>query len=247
MNVLHEGERIEDLQYKGLRIIQGEGGFRFGTDSVLLAGFVKGAPSDRIVDLGSGCGVIAILLEGRLKAKLTAVEIQPGGCDMARRSSQLNGQSIEIVEGDMRSVYEKLGRGSFDSAVCNPPYFPAGGGAVSQKGEDGFKGAATHDLFCTLQEVADSAAALLKFGGRFFICCPASRLSEAFCALSNSKLEPKRLRLVASTPEKPPYLALIEAKKGAAPGLLLEKQLTVANSDGSYTEEADRIYHRVHE
>ena len=244
MNVLIPGERIEDLQYKGLRIIQSEGGFRFGTDSILLAGFVKGTPSEKIADLGSGCGVIAILLEGRLKAKLTAIEIQPGGCDMTRRSAAMNGQPIEVVECDMREAHKKLGAGVFDSAVCNPPYYPAGGGVISQKGEEGFKGAATHDVCCTLQEVADSAARLIKFGGRFFMCCPAARISEAFCALTASRLEPKRLRMVASTPDKAPYLALIEAKKGAAPGLRLEPQLELTHPDGTYTEEADRIYHR---
>lgn len=242
---LKEGEKVEDLQYKGLRIIQNENGFRFGTDSVLLAGFVNVGGKDKLVDLGSGTGVIAILVEGRTGASVTGVEIQPEQCDMARRSVEMNGQSIEIVEADMRTAHEKLGRGIFDAAVCNPPYYPAVAGKVSRKGETGFEGAATHDRFCTLEEVAASAARLIKFGGKFFICCPASRLAEAIEALAKERLTPKRLRLVAVREEKAPYLALIEAKKGAAPGLKLEKQLVLCNADGSYTEEANAIYHRT--
>lgn len=239
------GERIEDLQYKGLRVIQSERGFRFGTDSVLLAGFVELNSRERAVDLGAGCGVISILLQGRTGAELTAVEIDPAACSLARRSIELNRQPIEVVETDMRESHKLLGTGRFDAAVCNPPYYPAGGGRVSQKGEGEMTGAATHDLKCTLEDMAAAAGKLLKYGGRFYMCCPASRLAEAFAALNGQKLEPKRLRLVASTREKAPYLALIEAKKGGAPGLIVEKQLTVHNEDGGYTEEVDRIYHRI--
>ena len=239
MNVdLREGERIEDLQYKGLRIIQSAEGFRFGTDSVLLAGFVRATAKDRLVDLGSGTGVIAVLTEARTGAKVTAVEIQGVQCDMARRTAAMNGQEIGVIEGDMRTVHEELGRGSFDAAVCNPPYHSINAGEASKNAE------ATHELSCTLEETVGSAEKLLKFGGRFFMCCPARRLAEAMSALTAHKLEPKRLRLVASTRDKPPYLALIEAKKGASPGLEIEKQLNILNPDGSATEETNRIYHR---
>lgn len=242
-----EDERIEDLQYKGLRVIQSGKGFRFGTDSVLLAGFANLSPREKAIDLGAGCGVISILLQARTGAELTAVEIDPAACSLARRSIEMNGQPIEVVEADMRGLHAILGTGRFDAAVCNPPYYPAGGGKLSQKGEGELTGAATHDITCTLGDVAAAAAKLLRFGGRLYLCCPASRLAEAFSALSPQKLEPKRLRMVASTPEKAPYLALIEAKKGGAPGLIVEKQLTVHDEDGFYTEEVDRIYHRTTE
>ncbi|MBO4562876.1 MAG: methyltransferase [Clostridia bacterium] len=244
MTELKDGERIEDLQYKGLRIIQNERGFRFGTDSVLLAGFVTGGPHDKMIDLGAGTGVISILVEGRIGAKLTALEIQPEQCDMARRSIAMNGQQITVVEGDMRIAHETLGSGAFDAAVCNPPYFPASGGRISKKGEAGYEGAATHELFCTVAEVAAAAGRLLKYGGKLFMCCPVSRLAEVIAALTSERLEPKRMRLVASRADKAPYLALIEAKKGANPGLKMEKLLVICREDGSYTEEANRIYHR---
>ena len=163
---LKPGENIEDLQYKGLRIIQAESGFRFGTDSVLLAGFVTAGKKDRIVDLGTGTGVIAILLEGRTGAELTAVEIQPVQCDMAERSAKMNGQDIKVINADMREAHKELGTGSFDIAVCNPPYYPANSGKLSKKGEGEYESAATQDLFCTMDEVAKSAARLIKFGGK---------------------------------------------------------------------------------
>ena len=244
---LRQGERIEDLQYNGLRIIQDDSGFRFGTDSVLLAGFVRASKGQRVVDMGAGTGVLSILIEGRTGAKLTAIELQPEQCDMARRSFLMNGQDIELIEGDMRSAHEITGRGIFDAAVCNPPYYPANCGAVSNKGGDGYEGAATHELYCTIEEVAKTASNLLKYGGKLFICCPVGRLAELICALSSNSLEPKRMRLAASVEGKPPYLALIEAKKGAAPGLIMENLLTVCKADGSYTEEANRIYHRTAE
>ena len=237
---MNEGERIEDQQYKGLRILVNERGFRYGTDSVLLAGFARANAKERVADLGSGTGVIAILLSARTGAELTAIEIQPEQCDMARRSAAMNGQEIAVIEADMRKA---AGLGPFDAAVCNPPYYPAAHGRTSEKGEPGFEGAATHELYCTLGEVAESAARLIKYGGRFYMCCPAARLSEALCALTAQKLEPKRMRLVASRAEKAPYLALIEAKKGAAPGMIVERTLVVCNEDGSYTDETRSIYH----
>lgn len=244
---LKNGERLEDLQFKGLRIIQSGSGFRFGTDSVLLAGFAKVGAKDCVLDMGSGTGVIAILLEGRTGAKLTGVEIQAVQCDMAARSAKLNGQDIEFINADLRTLHERLGSGVFDAAVCNPPYYSADRGEVSKKGEGEFEGAATHEICCTLEEVAKAASRLLRYGGKLFECCPVSRLSEALCALSGCGLEPKRLRLVAARADKPPYLALIEAKKGAAPGLVVEKQLDVCDENGRHTPEVRRIYHEDEE
>ena len=241
---LNKGEKTEDLQYKGLKIIQSEEAFRFGTDAVLLASWVKAKRTDRVIDLGAGTGIIAILVEGRTGAKTTAIDIQKDQCSMAERSVKMNGQCIDVIECDMRTAWEKLGREQFDIAVCNPPYYPKNIGEISKKGAEGFEGAATHELFCTLEEIAESAEKLMKYGGKFYLCCPTARLAEAMTALSKNRMEPKRLRLVAANEDKPPYLALIEAKKGAAPGLIMEKQLNIMDPEGNYTEETNRIYHR---
>lgn len=236
-----EGERIEDLQYKGLRIIIKEGGFRYGTDSVLLAGFVRASKKERLLDLGTGTGVIAMLASARTGARIDGIELQPEQAEMAARSFEMNGLEAEIVCADMRTfVPPRL----YDGAVCNPPYYPAEHGRVSQKGQSGFEGAATHELYLSFDEMARAASRMIKYGGRFFMCCPSERLSEAFCSLTRERLEPKRLRLVSSCPGKAPYLALIEAKKAAAPGLRIEPDLVLTNEDGAYTAEADEIYHR---
>lgn len=241
---LKAGERIEDLQYKGLRIIQSESGFRFGTDSVLLAGFVTASKKDRVIDLGTGTGVLAILIKGRTGADMTAVELQPEQCDMARRSFEMNGQDIKLIEGDMRELSKTTGTGAFDVAVCNPPYYSAEAGKLSNKGSGIYVSAATHEIYCDFGSVAKCASELLKFGGKLFMCCPAQRLAEVLFDLKQNKLEPKRIMTVASVEGKPPYLVLIEAKKGASPGMKWEKQLNVCNKDGAYTEETNRIYHR---
>ena len=235
------GERIEDLQYKGLSIIVKESGFRYGTDSVLLAGFVRASKKERLIDLGTGTGVIALLASARTGARIDGIEIQPEQADMASRSFKMNGVDAEVICADMREFAPVR---LYDGAVCNPPYYPAEHGRVSKKGQAGFEGAATHELYLSFEEMARSASGAIKYGGRFFMCCPAERLSEAFCTLTRERLEPKRLRLVSSCPGRTPYLALIEAKKGASPGLVIEPDLVLMKEDGSYTAEADEIYHR---
>ncbi len=238
-------ERVEDLQYKGLRIIQPESGFRFGTDSVLLAGFAKVSRSERFVDLCAGTGVLSILINGRTQARGMAVEIQPQLCDMARRSFLLNGQELETAPLDVRTAFMTLGEGAFDVAVSNPPYHKVSSGAASKKGAEGYSGAATHEVYITDRELCKSASRLLKFGGRFYLSYPTSRLADIIDALRANGLEPKRIRPVASVPSKLPYLVLIEAKKGAYSGLVLENTLVIANADGTYTDEVNAIYHRI--
>lgn len=241
---IYENECIEDLQFDGLRIIQDNRGFRFGTDSILLAGFAKASKRERVIDLGSGNGVLSILINGRTGAKVVGVEIQPEQCERAARSVTLNGQSdIIFINGDMRSIHRTMGLGGFDVGICNPPYYAKEGGYISKKGTKGYDGVATHDIECGVTEVAEAASKLLKFGGRLYICYPTARLAEIITALSYSGLEPKRLRLVCSMSSKPPYLALIEAKKGGGKGMIVEKNLTVYAENGKYTDEVAAIYH----
>lgn len=231
-------ERLDDLQFKGLFLIQSGSAFRFGTDSVLLAGFARPKRTDSCIDLGAGSGVLTLLLAARTGCRMTAVERDAAQCSRLARSVRLNGlDSIDVINADYIVDTRRLGLGAYDSAVCNPPYFSRECGCVPENGE------ATHELTADIVRIAAAASLLLKFGGKLFLCFPCSRLSEAFAALNSAGLEPKRLRLVSSKAEKPPYLALIEAKKGAGHGLNIECPLIIHAPSGEYTDEVKKIYH----
>ena len=236
---VYADERIDDLQFKGMKIIQSENAFRFGTDSVLLAGFSNPSKSEKCIDLGAGTGVLSILLNARTGCRMTCAEIDSEQCGRMERSVIMNGQQneIEILNIDYIKEKKQLGAGKFDSAVCNPPYFKESGGIVSKNAE------ATHDISANIFEITQAAAYLLKFGGKLFICFPANALAELFAALEKAKTEPKRLRFVASNPDSRPYLALVEAKKGGKRGLIVEKTLVIHTENGNYTDEVKKIYH----
>lgn len=236
---LLEGERLDSLDYKGMMLIQKKGEFCFGTDSVLLSAFARVKRNDVCVDMGAGSGLISVLLHARTNCRVTAVELDAGQCDRLKRTCEYNGigEAVTVRNLDYIRDTELIGRGKFDAAVCNPPYFR------TDCGEQSRNPGATHEVNADILSTAKAAAALLSRGGKFFLCFPARRLSEAFTALTKSELEPKRLRLVRSKRKKPPYLALIEAKSGAKPGLIIEDELIICDESGEYTEELRRIYH----
>lgn len=209
-------ERIDDLQFQGLRIVQDDETACFSADAVLLANFLRVQASDTVVDLGCGSGILCILGNGKTGAQFTGVERQARLIALARRSAQLNGQDIRFLEADAADAPALLGHGTFTAAVCNPPYFAAGDPSPNES-----RRAARHGQDA-LPVFLHAAFLLLKNGGRFFLCFPASRLTDALTALRAARLEPKRMQLVAPKPGKPPYLALIECKKLAKPGLALE-------------------------
>lgn len=232
-------ERIDDLQFKGMKIIQSEKSFRFGTDSILLAGFTKINKNDKCIDLGAGSGVLSILLHARIGCTITAVEIDKDQCERLQRSVELNNitNEITIINSDYIENVAEIGRCKFDCAVCNPPYYRRNCGVISGKG------GATHEINADINRIALAASSLLKYGGKIFLCFPADRLNEALFALTNAKIEPKRLRLVLSKIKSRPYLVLIEAKKYAKPGLIIENNLVIYDDYGNYTEEVRKIYH----
>ena len=210
---------IEDLQFKDLRIAVNKPGFSYGHDALLLCDFARMGPRDKALDLGAGTGILAILLNGRHGTPFTAVEIQPEMAALMEESVALNGQrDIRVLCRDLRTLHEVLPRESFTCAVCNPPYFT--GGTPS---EDEGVNISTHQQSCTVEDVAKCAKLMLKNGGRLWMCYPASGAAEAFAALHNNSMEPKRIQLVYG--KKAPYLALIEAKKGAKPGLIWEENI----------------------
>ncbi len=214
----------------------------FGTDAILLAHFAAPKKNDKACDLGTGCGIIPLLWcrEARA-AKITAVEIQTGACEQVRKAIEINRLSgrLEIVNADLRELKGVLPAGAFDLVTMNPPYKAQGAGRAS-KDEAGL--IARHEVMCTLEEAAAAAAGLLKFGGRFCLCHRPERLCDVFTAMRAAGVEPKRLRMVAQTNGKAPWLILAEGRKGGKPGLVIEPQLAVENESGGYSEEMKSIY-----
>ena len=247
MNDLNElilsGERVVDLQFMGLRVIQSPDAFRFGMDAVLLADFAQPRPRSRVCDLGTGTGILPLLLYGREKTiSCDAVEIQPDAAERAQRTMRLNGLEnvIALHNRDLRSVRAFLPHASYDLVICNPPYSPSAASLPSPKAA---LRTARQESECTLCDIADAAAWLLKDRARLALMLPAARLTEAFATLRSRRLEPKRLRFVHANATRPARLALIEAMLGVHPGLIVEPPLIVKHPDGRDTNEIRRIYH----
>ena len=235
-------ERVDDLQRGGLRLIQRTDGFRFGTDAVLLSEFASPRRHDCVCDLGTGKGVIPLLLYGR-EPTITAdaVEIQPEIAEMASRSMTLNGLNdrIRVKTGDLRRIRELFPAARYDLVVCNPPYGKAGGTLLNP---DSSKRLARHEETCGISDVMAAAAWLLHTGGRFCCVFPASRLLELTDSARACKLEPKRLRMVHSFAGRAAHLCLMEAMRDARPGLTMEPPLIVYDMEGVYSSEMRRIY-----
>lgn len=239
---LKPGERLDDLQRSHLRIIQNPEKFCFGMDAVLLSGFAKAKPGDRVVDLGTGTGIIPILMSAKTQAEhLTGLEIQPESADMARRSVLLNGleERITIAEGDIKEASELLGAAAFDVVTCNPPYMIGQHGLVNP---DAPKAIARHEILCTLEDVVREAAKLLRPGGKCYLVHRPFRLAEIIGTLLAYRLEPKRMRLVHPFADKEPNMVLIEASRGGNPRMTVEAPLIVYREPGVYMPEIYEIY-----
>lgn len=209
--------REDDLQFQNLVLLQDTELPCFTGDSVLLANFLRATPRDRVIDLGSGTGLLSVLGQGKTGAAFVGVEKQGALCALARASAARNGQEIPFHEMDVADAPAFFGHGSFSAAVCNPPYFTAG-----EPSPDAARALTRHGDADTLGKFFHAAFLLLKNGGTFFLCYPAAALPALFSALQAARLTPKRLRLVAPAPDKAPQLALLAAKKDAKPGLVLE-------------------------
>jgi tRNA1(Val) A37 N6-methylase TrmN6 len=239
---ISEYERVDDLQFEGLRIIQSRRGFRFGMDAVLLSHFADVRPGDRVADLGTGTGIIPLLLCGHTKAaSIVGVEIQPEMAGMAARSVLLNGlqDRISILEGDLRQAHELLGYNGFDVVTCNPPYERKGGGVVCREAAWAL---ARHEEACTLHDVARAAFDLLRQGGRLAIIIRADRAVEALLTLKEARMEPKRIRLVCPSITHSPNVILMEAARCGNSGVRWDPPLIVYGPDGGYSPELQAIY-----
>lgn len=239
---LRENERIDDLQRNGYRIIQNPDKFCFGMDAVLLSGFARAKEGSSVLDMGTGTGIIPILMAARTKAAhLTGLEIQEESADMSRRSVALNGleEKIRIVTGDIKEAESLFDAASFDVITCNPPYMIGRHGLVNPADA---KAIARHEILCTLEDVIRQTAGLLKPGGNFFMVHRPFRLVEIMVLLRQYKLEPKRMQLVYPFVDKEPNMVLIEANRGGKPRIKVEKPLIIYKEPGIYMPEIYELY-----
>lgn len=236
------GERLDDLQIKGYEIIQKPGRFCFGMDAVLLSSYARVKRNEQALDLGTGTGILPILLEAKNEGRhYVGLEIQEESADMARRSVSHNGLEgkIDIVTGDIKEASRIFGADSFEVITTNPPYMI---GEHGLKNDNEALYIARHEALCTLEDVLRESVRMLKVKGRFYMVHRPFRLPEIFAKMCAHGVEPKRMRLVYPYVDKEPNMVLIEGMKGGKPRMTVEPPLIVYNKDGSYTEEVLRLY-----
>lgn len=238
---LKEHERIDDLQRNGYKIIQNSEKFCFGMDAVLLSAFARVKKTDKVLDLGTGTGIIPLLLHARNEGRYYAVEIQPEMAEMAQRSVSLNKleEEITIIQEDLKEITNHFKRESMDVVVTNPPYMKGNHGLVNPKDA---KAISRHEICATLDDVIETAALMLHENGRFYMVHRPFRLAEIISKMKEVRLEPKRMQLVYPFIDKEPNMVLIEGIKGAGSELKIDKPLIVYKTPGEYTEEILEIY-----
>lgn len=242
---LKENERIDDLELNDLKIIQNKNGFCFGMDSVLLSDFAKEIKKNStILDMGAGTGILGILLFAKTQdTKIIGVEIQPEVAQMAQRSVELNHLEgrIDIICKDIKELNKVYEKQSFDAIVTNPPYKKKGTGGVN---ENEAKLISRHEITANLEDFISMASYLLKDQGSIYMVHRPERLADIITSLRKYKLEPKVIKFVYPNQEKEPNLILVKASKNARPFLKIEKPIYIYDSQGNYTDEILKIYHK---
>ena len=239
---LLEGERLDDLQRNHLKLIQNPEKFCFGMDAVLLSGFAKVRRQESCLDLGTGTGIIPILLSAKTQGqRFVGLEIQPESADMARRSVEGNeiGDRVQIVTGDIREASHIFGAASFDVVTSNPPYMIGGHGLAN---DNEARTIARHEVLCSLSDLVRETSKVLKSNGHFYMVHRPFRLAEIMRELSAVGLEPKRMRLVHPYVDKEPSMVLIEALKGGKPRMTVEPPLIIYQAPGQYSQEILETY-----
>lgn len=239
---LREGERLDDLERNGLKLIQNPSWFCFGMDAVLLTAFTRVREGDRCLDLCTGNGVIPILLSGRTAgAHFDGIELQEDIADMAGRSVGYNRieESVCIRQGDIREVASIYGAATMDVVTCNPPYLKEEGGRVNPADH---KAIARHEICATLKDVLEAARLLLVSGGHFYMVHRPFRLAEIMEEMIRARIEPKRLRMVYPYVDREPTMILVEGVRGGRSGMVVEKPLVIYEREGVYTEEVRALY-----
>lgn len=243
---LKENERIDDLEFKGLQIIQNEKGFCFGIDSVLLSDFAKNIKrGSKVLDLGTGTGIIPILLCGKTELKeVIGVEIQKEVSNMAKRSSILNNlqDRFKVINENILSLNNLYKKQTFDVIVTNPPYKRKSTGIVNEEEK---KIISRHETTANLEDFIKISRDLLKDKGEFYMVHRPERLVDILSLLRYYKIEPKEIRFVYSNINKQPKLILIKGIKNAKPFLKVNKNLYIYDENGNYTKEILEIYNKI--
>lgn len=242
---IKNNETIDDLQYKGFMLIQKKDGFRFGIDAVLLANFADIKKEDKVLDIGTGTGIISILLAGKTEAKtIYGLEIQKEIAEMAGRSVLLNNlqDRVKIIEGNIQDGLTLFKPSSLNAIVTNPPYISKGCGIVSS---DSSIAQSRHEISCILEDIISISGKLLAPNGQLAMIHRPERLVDVLYLMRTYLIEPKYIRFVHPFVSKRANLFLIKGTKGGNPGLKMMEPLYVYNSQGKYTEEINKIYKRV--
>lgn len=235
-------ERIDDLMRDGLKLIQNTDIFCFGMDAVLLSTYAKAGKNDRVLDLGTGNGIIPVLMQSKNPGSTyTALEIQENSADLAIRNVELNNLSdrISVVKGDIKEASRLFGEASFNVVTSNPPYMNENHGIVNP---DSAKAIARHEILCSLEDVVREAGKCLKSKGKMYMVHRPNRLVDIFDTMRRHHLEPKRMRLVYPYVNKAANMVLIEAVKGGNSQLIVEEPLIVYKEDGNYTDALLKMY-----
>lgn len=240
--LIYDNERLDDLQTGGYYLIQNPDWFCFGIDAVFLSSFAKVKEGERALDLGTGNGVIPILLAAKNEGRAyVGLEIQEGCADMARRSVRYNHleDKITITTGDIKEAADIYGAASFEVITVNPPYMI---GQHGKRNGNEAKYIARHEALCTLEDILEQSAKLLPEKGRFYMVHRPFRLPEILNGMCRYRIEPKCMRLVHARIDKEPSMVLVEGIKGGRPRMQIGPPLIVYGSDGRYTEEALGMY-----
>lgn len=241
---IHEDERLDDLNLNGLKIIQKKSGFKFGTDAVLLTDFVDVSKGAKVLDLGTGTGIIPILLAAKTKASnIIGIEIQDEMANMAKRSVSLNSleDSVEIKHGDIKNALHEFSLSSFDVIVSNPPYSKKNAGITNL---DDSKSISRHEILITLEELVAVSARLLKPGGQLAMVHKPERLVDIVWEMRKNKVEPKYIRFVHPTPNKKANILLIKGTRDGGADLKMMPPLYIYDQNGNYSDEINQIYSR---
>lgn len=241
-------ERIDILPQTGTKIIQIKKSFCFGIDAILLSNFAKAHNGNKIVDLGTGTGVIPILMSSYYPSSIFyGIDIQGEYVDMANRSVALNclEDRVKILKCDIKNPFPTLSKNDFDVVISNPPFIKKADFVINESGMNLSKMIARHEIYCNLEDVVKSASSLLKSKGKFYLIHKPFRLSEIILLLNKYKLNPKKIRFVHPFQNTEPSMVLVQAEKSSLSDLIVERPLVLYESQGVYSEEVQSYYKKI--